>query len=161
MDVRWDPPPSAAARTWGPVGVGIPVGRVGRAGWEWVDARPAHGDSSARREPSEVRPNDLAKTLRVTLGREVRQLRKRLGHSQETFAVTCGVHRTFVGAVERGEVNLTLASLQRLARGLGVDVARLFGEPVASDPCRGSPNEKSQSGESPVIRAGKSLNDQV
>jgi transcriptional regulator with XRE-family HTH domain len=69
----------------------------------------------------------------VRVGRAVRQLRKQLGYSQETFAAACGVHRTFVGAVERAEVNVTLASLERLASGLEVDVARLFAEPAAVD----------------------------
>jgi len=131
MDVRWDSPPPAGERPWGPVSVGIPLSRVGTAGWEWVDAPGALCIPQAHSGVPDLDRVDAAAALRARVGQTVRQLRKQLGESQETFAAACGVHRTFVGAVERGEVNLTLASLERLARGLAVDVTRLFAEPAA------------------------------
>lgn len=63
--------------------------------------------------------------LRVKLGRTVRRLRRDAGFSQESFADKCGVHRTYMGAVERGETNISLDSLERIARALGTTVGRL------------------------------------
>ena len=58
--------------------------------------------------------------LQRTLGRNVRQLREGRGLSQEAFADELGVHRTYLGGVERGERNLTLRSVERLAEWLQV-----------------------------------------
>jgi transcriptional regulator with XRE-family HTH domain len=54
------------------------------------------------------------------LGRAVRDLRFAMGLSQEELAARCGLHRTYVGGIERGRRNPTCAILERLARGLGV-----------------------------------------
>jgi transcriptional regulator with XRE-family HTH domain len=62
------------------------------------------------------------------LGESVRQRRMRLGISQEEFANKCGVHRTYVGKVERGEQNVSMASLERIAKGLGVPAWQLVRE---------------------------------
>jgi transcriptional regulator with XRE-family HTH domain len=59
--------------------------------------------------------------LQRTLGQNVRRIRLDRGLSQEELADELGVHRTYMGGVERGERNLTLRSVERLARGLGVD----------------------------------------
>jgi transcriptional regulator with XRE-family HTH domain len=67
-------------------------------------------------------------TLLLKLGASVRQRRERLGFSQEAFATKCGVHRTYVGKVERGEQNVSMVSLARIARGLGVRVSELLRE---------------------------------
>jgi transcriptional regulator with XRE-family HTH domain len=58
--------------------------------------------------------------LQVVLGRNLRRMRRKLGYSQEAFGEQVGWHRTFVGAVERGERNLTLRTVERLATQLGV-----------------------------------------
>jgi transcriptional regulator with XRE-family HTH domain len=60
------------------------------------------------------------------VGRVVRRLRKKLGYSQEAFAALVGVHRTYMGVVERGEANLTLESLERIAKKLDMTVAELL-----------------------------------
>ena len=60
------------------------------------------------------------------LGLRVRRLRERRGYTQESFADQVGLHRNFMGAVERGEQNLTLRSLQTIARGLGTTMAKLL-----------------------------------
>ena len=67
-------------------------------------------------------------TLRVKLGRTVRRLRADAGYSQESFADKCRVHRTFMGVVERGQTNISLDSIEKIARALGVSVADLFHE---------------------------------
>ncbi|MDQ1437400.1 MAG: hypothetical protein QOK43_1029 [Acidimicrobiaceae bacterium] len=59
------------------------------------------------------------------LGDRVRVRRKALRLSQEQLGEACGLHRTYVGQVERGEVNVTVRNLLLLADGLGVDVAEL------------------------------------
>ena len=60
------------------------------------------------------------------LGRNVRALREARGISQEDFAVVLGFHRTYLGAIERGERNLSLKSVERLAAQLGVDAIGLL-----------------------------------
>jgi transcriptional regulator with XRE-family HTH domain len=64
--------------------------------------------------------------LQMALGERVRRLRTKQGYSQEAFADHIGVHRTFMGTVERGESNLSLQNLARIASGLGISLAKLF-----------------------------------
>ena len=65
-------------------------------------------------------------TLRTKLGRAVRRLRRAAGYSQESFADKCGVHRTYMGAVERGETNISLDNLERIARALSLSPGELL-----------------------------------
>ena len=60
------------------------------------------------------------------LGERVRALRKEKGFSQEGFADACGLHRTYMGSVERGETNPTLGSLGTIARALKVTTSKLL-----------------------------------
>jgi transcriptional regulator with XRE-family HTH domain len=60
------------------------------------------------------------------LGDRIRKLRSRKGWSQEEFAAVSGVHRTYIGAVERGEKNLTLTTMHTLAKTLDTSMAQLF-----------------------------------
>jgi transcriptional regulator with XRE-family HTH domain len=64
--------------------------------------------------------------LQKALGQRVRQLRLRKGYSQEAFADHCGVHRTFMGTIERGETNLSLQNLARIAAGFGITISKLL-----------------------------------
>lgn len=61
------------------------------------------------------------------LGAVIRAKRKELGYSQEAFAAHCGVHRTYMGAVERGERNLSLMNIIRIANALRVSPSELLG----------------------------------
>ena len=72
--------------------------------------------------------------LQRTLGRNLRAYRQARGLSQEAFADLLGVHRTYMGGVERGERNLTLRSVERLAERIGVEPLNLLRD--------GSPQEK-------------------
>jgi transcriptional regulator with XRE-family HTH domain len=59
--------------------------------------------------------------LQRTVGANLRTYRTALGLSQEAFADVLGVHRTYMGGIERGERNLTMQTLERIADRIGVD----------------------------------------
>lgn len=64
--------------------------------------------------------------LRPILASNLRRLRESMGISQEKLASRAGLHRTYIGAVERAERNITLDTLQRVANALGVDPVSLL-----------------------------------
>ena len=70
--------------------------------------------------------------LQIVVGRNIRRLRRERGLSQEDLADEIGVHRTYMGGVERGERNLTLRTLERLADRLGVSPLSLLADPDAA-----------------------------
>lgn len=72
-------------------------------------------------------PEPLSEATRL-LGERIRAHRARLGISQEGLADRCGVHWTFLGQVERGQRNLSLHNLLKLADGLEVDPCELVRE---------------------------------
>lgn len=63
---------------------------------------------------------------RIVFGRRVRQLRLRLGLSQEKLAELADLHRNYVGGVERGERNIALVNIVALAHALKVRPAKLL-----------------------------------
>lgn len=67
--------------------------------------------------------------LQRVMGRNLRRYRLERGLSQETFAEVVGVHRTYMGGLERGERNLTLRSIERIAAVLEVEPLTLLQEP--------------------------------
>jgi transcriptional regulator with XRE-family HTH domain len=58
--------------------------------------------------------------LNQVVASNLRKLRKKIGISQEDLAEKCGLHRTYIGAIERSERNITLQTLEKLAESLGV-----------------------------------------
>lgn len=72
--------------------------------------------------------------LQQALGASLRSYRAELGLSQEAFADVLGVHRTYVGAIERGEKNLSLRSVERLAQRLDADPLALLKAPPNWEP---------------------------
>ena len=64
--------------------------------------------------------------LQKVVGRNLRAYRLERGLSQEDFAEVVGVHRTYMGGLERGERNLTLQSLERIAEVIGVEPVELL-----------------------------------
>ena len=61
-----------------------------------------------------------AKTPKQILAENVRRIRHEIGFSQEELAERAGVHRTYVGMVERCEKNVTIYNIQRIAQALQV-----------------------------------------
>lgn len=68
----------------------------------------------------------VAASLQLILARNLRRLRSEQGLSQEAFAHKSGIHRTYIGGIERGERNVTLQTLARIADALRVDPADLL-----------------------------------
>jgi transcriptional regulator with XRE-family HTH domain len=64
--------------------------------------------------------------LQRQLGKRIRELRRKRGWTQDVFADKSGFHRAQVGAFERGEMNITLASLLLIAQTLKIKVGDLF-----------------------------------
>jgi transcriptional regulator with XRE-family HTH domain len=61
-----------------------------------------------------------------TIGSAIRDLRDARGMTQAQLAEACGLHRTFIGSVERGERNVAILNLRRIAKSLRVSLAELF-----------------------------------
>jgi transcriptional regulator with XRE-family HTH domain len=66
--------------------------------------------------------------VQIRFGLRLRQVRKRRGVSQEKLGDMAGLHRTYVSSIERGERNVSLVNIERLAMALGVDMAELMPE---------------------------------
>jgi transcriptional regulator with XRE-family HTH domain len=63
--------------------------------------------------------------ITTTFGRRVRELRGRLGISQEAFADRCRLDRTYVSGIERGKRNLSLRNIEIIARAFGISISDL------------------------------------
>jgi transcriptional regulator with XRE-family HTH domain len=66
--------------------------------------------------------------LQRAVGRNLRTYREARGLSQEEFAAELGVHRTYMGAIERGERNLSLKSVERIAKRVGREPLQLLAD---------------------------------
>lgn len=64
--------------------------------------------------------------LREVVGRKLRTLRKERGWSQEELGFRAGIHRTYIGAIERGQQNVSVDNIGRIAKALGVKPSSLF-----------------------------------
>ena len=58
-------------------------------------------------------------------GNRVRELRKSQGYSQESFAAECGLDRTYLGGIERGERNVALRNVAVVAKALKIPISEL------------------------------------
>jgi transcriptional regulator with XRE-family HTH domain len=67
-----------------------------------------------------------APSIKALFGASVRRLRDQRGLSQEALAERAGLHRNYVGGVERGERNVALENIVKLAKALGVSSKDLF-----------------------------------
>ncbi|MBN8651776.1 MAG: helix-turn-helix transcriptional regulator [Cytophagales bacterium] len=68
----------------------------------------------------------MNKKLSAKFGEVIRELRKERNLSQEALADKADVHRTYIGMIERGEKNITLENIQRLAKALNVSLKSIF-----------------------------------
>jgi transcriptional regulator with XRE-family HTH domain len=71
-------------------------------------------------------PRTPSSSIRAALAENVRSYRKEHGFSQEELADLCELHRTYIGSVEREERNVSLSTLEVLARTLGISVPELL-----------------------------------
>lgn len=79
------------------------------------------------RQKMEKKPlRSASRKLLEVLAHNIRALRRKKGLSQEELAEKCGLHRTYVGSVERGERNVTLSTLEAFSSTLGVSVPQLL-----------------------------------
>lgn len=60
------------------------------------------------------------------IGRAIRTARKQQGFTQETFAMAASLDRSYMGAIERGEFNLTIETLLKITTGLGLSASELL-----------------------------------
>lgn len=82
-------------------------------------------------------------TVQEVLGSRVRELRLKKGFSQESFADHCGLHRTYMGGIERGERNLTIQTVLTVAKGLGLSMSDLLsGIEKQAEAAKPSPNQE-------------------
>ncbi len=67
----------------------------------------------------------IPRTRRL-FGKRVREFRKTRGYSQEQLADKAGLHRTYIGSIERGEQNISIDNIEKIAKALRVTVPSLF-----------------------------------
>ena len=72
-----------------------------------------------------MRDREFDKHLQI-FGSEVRRLRSERGLSQETFAALCGLDRTYIGGVERGERNISLINLLKISQSFKVPLSEIL-----------------------------------
>lgn len=68
----------------------------------------------------------MKREILVKFGNKVRERRAALGLSQEELASRAGVHRTYVGMIERAEKNITLENIQKIAKALEIPLDKLM-----------------------------------
>lgn len=68
----------------------------------------------------------MKRPILVKFAKRVRAERKQRRLSQEAFAEKAGVHRTYIGMIERAEKNITLANIEKIAKALNISLANLF-----------------------------------
>lgn len=68
----------------------------------------------------------MPQDIRIRFGRAVRHGRNKLGVSQEAFADMCGLDRTYIGGIERGERNVALINIEKIAKTLKLTIAELL-----------------------------------
>lgn len=68
----------------------------------------------------------VKKKILIAFGEKVRQARKKKGLSQEELSFKANLHRTYIGMIERGEKNLTLSNIEKIASALDTTLADLL-----------------------------------
>lgn len=73
-----------------------------------------------------TKPKDRKTDLQIAFGAALRLKRTHLGLSQESLAELAGLHFTYVSSVERGERNISLENIDRLAKALNIEIKDFF-----------------------------------
>lgn len=68
----------------------------------------------------------MKREILIKFGNKVRERRLELGLSQEELASRAGVHRTYIGMIERAEKNITLENIEKIAKALEISIADFF-----------------------------------
>ena len=68
----------------------------------------------------------MKREVLIKFGQKVREERTRLGLSQEELAGRAGVHRTYIGMIERAEKNITLENIEKIAKALKITISEIF-----------------------------------
>jgi transcriptional regulator with XRE-family HTH domain len=68
----------------------------------------------------------MKREVLIKFGQKVREERAKLGLSQEELATRAGVHRTYIGMIERAEKNITLENIEKIAKALKIRIADFF-----------------------------------
>lgn len=68
----------------------------------------------------------MKREILTKFGNKVREERTKLGLSQEELAVRAGVHRTYIGMIERAEKNITLENIQKVSKALNLKIRDFF-----------------------------------
>ena len=66
------------------------------------------------------------KKILISFGDRIREIRKGQGLSQEELSFKAELHRTYIGMIERGERNITLVNIEKIAKALEVEIKKLF-----------------------------------
>ena len=69
----------------------------------------------------------MKREVLIKFGQKVREERTKLDLSQEELAGRAGVHRTYIGMIERAEKNITLENIEKIAKALKISIADFFG----------------------------------
>lgn len=68
----------------------------------------------------------MKREILIKFGKKVREERTKLGLSQEELASRAGVHRTYIGMIERAEKNITLENIQKVCKALNLKIRDFF-----------------------------------
>ena len=72
--------------------------------------------------------SSMKRGILIKFGNKVRKERAKLGLSQEKLATKVGVHRTYIGMIERAEKNITLENIEKVAKALGLKLSDFFSD---------------------------------
>ncbi len=98
------------------------------------------------------------KSLLILLGKRVHELRVAKKWSQEEFAHVSGLHRTYIGQIERGEKNISFGNLLKIAGALGVTAAELLSALDADGVSAGVSKRAAESGAGAMVASRRALN---
>ena len=68
----------------------------------------------------------MKREVLIKFGQKIREERAKLGLSQEELASRAGVHRTYIGMIERAEKNITLENIEKIAKALKISISEIF-----------------------------------